>query len=360
MRLISGKKIKAISDALSKEGIGIALFINAEPVTDPNIAYLTGFFGMGSGVLVLKPHKSMTLLVPELDYGRALEQASADEAVKTGPKDRGLKAIRWLLPSAGKIGVVKSSFTIRMMEGLSVQKSRLADIGKIMSDERAVKEPKEIEAFEKSAAICNLGIKYLQESLRTGVAAREVSAGLEHELAGKGSERVPFDTIVTSGAGSAHIHPYPPAGTKRIGSGLGIVDFGAVYKGFVTDVTVPFSAGQLSVKEKRMIKTVLSVHDDTIVSIKNGVGVKSLFENYEKSVKSAGFEIKHSLGHGLGIETHESPTIYKTDTRLRENMALTIEPGVYEKNTGGCRLENDVLVLKNSCRVLTKSRLISL
>jgi len=360
MRLISGKKIRSISERLSKEGVSAAIFVNAEPVTDPNIAYLTGFFGMGSGLLVFRPHKPMKMIVSELDYGRAVEQSSADEVVKIGPGERGLHMALKHLPSTGKIGVVKSRFTIGMLEGLGVRKSRLIDIGKIMSEERAVKEPKEIEAFEKSASICNLGIKYLEESLRTGIAASEISAGLEHELARKGSEKPPFETIVTSGPGSAHIHPYPSAGDSKVGRGLGIVDFGAVYSGFVTDITVPFCAGRLSDREKKIIKTVLAVHDDSMLSIKSGICVKSLYENYEKALKSAGFDVKHSLGHGLGIETHEFPTINREDIKLRENMSITIEPGVYEKNTGGCRIENDVLVLKNSCRVLTKSRLISI
>ncbi len=75
-------------------------------------------------------------------------------------------------------------------------------------------------------------------------------------------------------------------------------------------------------------------------------------------IKSHGFEVKHSLGHGIGLDTHDSPSLIKDDRKLAQGMALAVEPGVYKKGVGGCRLENDILVTKSGASIITKSKLI--
>jgi len=358
MRLISKRKIKALAERIVQNGAEAALFVNDEPMQDMNIPYLSGFFGMLDGALIFDADSKLTLITTGLDYERAVEQSNVDEILKTTSSKPIEEIAKRVLKGRKKIGVVKSSLTLDICKRLGIPISRFVDIGSAMREERAVKEESEIEAIKKSASICNGGIRFLQDSIKKGVKENEVSSELEKELKALGSERSPFDIIVTSGPKSSFIHPYPSAGSKRLDNGLGIVDFGAVHKGYSTDVTVPFIVGTPSKKESSIIKAVLYSYDLILKRIREGATTRSMNFAYEKSVKSVGFQIKHSLGHGIGLEIHDAPTLC-FNQKLKQNMVLAIEPGIYVKGVGGCRLENDVIVNKGGCTVITKSKLIS-
>jgi Xaa-Pro aminopeptidase len=357
MRLISKGKIKAILEKLEQLKVDAAVFVNMEPLIDSNIAYLSGFSGMLNGILVLRK-EGTHLLTTALDYERALEEASVDEVVKISGKERAKDAVKPLLSKARRIGVVKDRFTLGAMGKLKIPESKLVDIEKIMREERSVKEEKEIGAVKKSAWISNTGVKFLQDFIRKGVRENEVAAELERCLRASGSERTPFDIIVTSGYRSSIVHPYPSASSKKIGPGLGLVDFGAVYRGYVTDVTVPFLVGNGNKKTEKVVDTVMSAFDVIVKKIKDGVSAAKISKAYENSIKSGGFQVKHSLGHGIGLDTHDSPSFTEADSVLVKNMTLAVEPGAYVKGFGGCRIENDLIVKKSGCEMLTKSKLI--
>jgi Xaa-Pro aminopeptidase len=359
MRLISGKKIQAILGRLKRLGVDAAVFVSQEPLVDSNIQYLSGFGGMLNGVLVLAKGR-MHLLTTQLDYDRALEEAAVDDVCRIGPEEKARHAIKPLVSSARKIGIVKSRFTVAELSRLGLPLSKLVDIERAMREERAVKEEGEIEALKRSANISNRGIRFLREFIRPGVRENEISAGLESEIRSLGSERTPFDVIVTSGRRSSVVHPCPPATKRKVGRGLGLVDFGSVYRGYVTDVTVPFLSGSgLGLaRERRMAATATSTFDEIAGMIRPGVSIGSLSEAYEKGIKGNGFKVKHSLGHGIGLDTHDSPSLAKEAGRLATGMVIAVEPGVYERGIGGCRLENDVLVTKSGASILTKSKLI--
>ncbi len=357
MRLISRGKIEALTEKLKRLDVDVAIFINREPLIDSNIVYLSGFSGMLNGVLILR-QEGTHLLTTELDYDRAVDEASVDEIVKINGKNKAKDVISPLVSKARKIGVVKNRFTLGAMSKLKMPKSKLVDIERVMREERCIKESKEIQAIKKSAEISNLGVRFLQEFIKRGVPENDVAAELERELKARGSERTPFDIIVTSGKRSCIVHPYPASSKKKIDTGLGLVDFGSVYQGYVTDVTVPFLIGGGTRKENDIIGTVTSTFDEIVKRIKDGAGIGMVCKEYEKSLTNKGFQVKHSLGHGIGLDTHDSPSFTDSAGNLLENMTLAVEPGVYVKGIGGCRLENDILVKKSGCDILTKSKLI--
>jgi Xaa-Pro aminopeptidase len=357
MRLISSRKIGALLEELGRLDVQAALFVNNEPLIDSNISYLSGFSGMLNGALVLS-QDGMRLVTTTLDHERALGEACVDEVIKVGEGESVSKAVRHLLPGSKRIGTVKDRLSIGSRARLRIPESRLVDIKKTMDGMRAVKEAKEIDAIRKSAVISNKGVRFLQDFIKKGVRENEVAAELERMLRASGSERTPFDTIVTSGGRSSLVHPYPSSSSKKIGPGLGLVDFGAVCQGYVTDVTVPFLVGSGTSKEKRIIDTVLSTYNKVVQMLKDGADMKSIHGAYRKGIEKNGFQLKHSLGHGIGLDTHEGPVLGGQDGKLLENMTLTIEPGAYTKGVGGCRLENDLLVTRSGHSMLTKSRLI--
>jgi Xaa-Pro dipeptidase len=149
-----------------------------------------------------------------------------------------------------------------------------------------------------------------------------------------------------------------------------LVDFGIRYKGYCSDVTIPFTISRLSEKQKKIVKTVEEAYQNAIDSIKIGIPTWKIHDAAEKVIKRNGFEFKHSVGHGIGLDLHDLPNLSpKPRTKeelkdwkefeLKENMIFTIEPGVYETRIGGIRLENDIL-LKKVPKILTNSKLIQI
>lgn len=357
MRLIGRKKLDEIREKLAEKGLEATLFVNNEPVMDSNIAYLSGFSGMLNGALILSAD-DLKLITTELDYDRAQEEAHVDEIFKCKHSLHLYQSVKNHCRKYKKMGIVKNKFTVEMAERIELKTSGLVDISFIMERGRMVKEANEIDTIRKCADICNSGMKFLEGFLQEGVKENEVAAELERVLKIRGSEYSPFETIVTSSSRSHFVHPNPPASTIPIKPGLGIVDFGAVHRNYSTDVTIPFTIGKLNERQQQMTETVISLWDEVIKKMKPGVKTKTLHDIYEKTVESAGFIVKHSLGHSVGLDVHEYPSLSGTEVELEEGMVLAIEPGVYDRRVGGCRLENTVLVKKNGCELLTKSKLI--
>ncbi len=358
MRLISERKVRKIASSLDENGLDAALFINFEPFLDPNIPYITGMHGMLDGALILDNEKTK-LIVTELDRNRAETDASVDEIIQIKKGDSLFSTIRAHAKEYKRIGVNKSILSLKASEILKL-KSRSDDIGTFMAMERAVKEEKEIEAVRESARITNKGISFLKGVLSDGFTERETVSKLECELKFRGSEKPAFETIMTSGRRSAFIHPYPGASGKKVGKGPGIVDFGSVYMGYHTDVTVPFISGHMSAETERMHNAIETVWKQIRSVVKHGVKVSSLHEIYKKTLEEHGYDIRHSLGHGIGLQIHEYPSLSSEDAVLKKGMTIAVEPGVYSDSIGGLRLENDILIEKNGFEMLTKSKLIRL
>lgn len=236
-----------------------------------------------------------------------------------------------------------------------------------------IKTKKEIEFLRKAAKIVDSCIPIIEESLREDrITEKELRRRIRRKINSQNAS-LSFQTLVACGKRSAMIHPKPHA-TNKIISGIGYVDFGACYKGYKTDITVPFIKDKISKKERKIIQVVLKAYNIAISSIKINEPCWKLFQKVNNFLKKNGFGLKHGLGHGVGLKIHEYPFISmprKKLTRKRKlrwekikkinfqpNMVFTIEPAVYVKGLGGCRLENDILIKKKSIKILTNAKLI--
>jgi Xaa-Pro aminopeptidase len=242
---------------------------------------------------------------------------------------------------------------------------------------RMIKTPREIRILEKSARISDSCIPIIEQSLKEkiteGELARRINSNIRRQGAG-----LSFHTLVASGARSFQIHSKPYA-SKRVISGIGYADFGARYRGYRTDITVPFVKGEIGKKEKRIIDATLKAYELAKGSLRVGDYCWKLFKKTDRFLRAKKFKMSHGLGHGIGLEIHELPFITmpsrrklskkKAEKRRRRwekikiirfqpGMVFTIEPGVYVKKVGGCRLENDFLLTKKGLKQLTNSRLI--
>lgn len=239
-----------------------------------------------------------------------------------------------------------------------------------------IKTEKEIRLLRKSAKISDSCIKVIEDSLKEEVTERELKRRIERKIKSLGAT-LAFNTIVASGRRSASMHTFKE--TNRVIKGLGYADFGASYKGYKTDVTVPFVKGKLNKEERRIVDITIRAYKVATSSVVVGQPCWKLFQKIFTFMKENGVELKHRLGHGLGLRIHEYPFIvipgkekikrsgserkmFDWDIikkmNFEKNMVFTIEPGVYVDGIGGCRLENDFIITANGPKALTHSRLI--
>lgn len=240
-----------------------------------------------------------------------------------------------------------------------------------------VKTEKELALIKKAADISNACIKLIEKSLKEDITERELARRVRREISRRGGT-LAFQTLVGTGKRSGMIHAEPHATDRKI-SGLGYIDFGARYRGYCSDVTVPFIKGKVGRKEKRIVKLTLGAYRLAVKSVGVGQYCWQLHDRTDDFLRKHGYKMKHALGHGLGLVVHDVPTIGiskkilrmknklrgKKRRRLQKvmswtfqpDMPFTIEPGIYTKRFG-CRIEND-FVFKNKRLVrLTNARLI--
>jgi Xaa-Pro dipeptidase len=137
---------------------------------------------------------------------------------------------------------------------------------------------------------------------------------------------------------------------------LALFDFGAVHRRYVSDVTRTFSCGPPSAKQKAMYETVLEAQLAALEAMKEGVNGKEVDGAARTVIEKSDFKGKfiHSTGHGIGVSVHDPGGLSpRKDMVLKEGMILTVEPGVYIRGWGGVRIEDDVLVTKSGCKILT-------
>lgn len=367
MRIISKKKIRELEDRMREKKVDSLLLLNSAPIHDSNIEYITGFRQekyQAFSCLIFSRKKSI-LIVSALDYDQACEEASVDEIIKI-KKARFGQILKENLSKTKSLGICESMFPLSMARRI---RKKFVDMEDSLMKMRAIKEPGEIAFIKKSCAISNYGIRIIEKELRTAKSCKQLAIILESELMRRGAEEMAFPTLVTSGKRGLWVHPYPSVACEKIGN-TGLVDFGVRVGGYCSDVTVPFTKGSLTASQEKIMKTVKEAYSRATERLEVGVGASEIFDVANSVITDNGFEFKHSLGHGIGLDVHEYPNLSPKpqdkkllkkwkETELKEGMTFTIEPGVYTKQ-GGLRLENDFLMERKGHKQLTKSRFIEL
>lgn len=233
--------------------------------------------------------------------------------------------------------------------------NRLEAASQLIRDLRKVKDPQEISLIREACRIADIGMKTVQEVIRPGIKEKEVAAEAEYAMRKAGSDGVAFDTIVASG----HCCAYPH-GTfleKNIVEGdLVVVDLGATWRFYHSDITRTFVAGKPSEKQAKMFETVRLAQQSAFKATAPNVWARDVDATARRVIAEAGFGdfFVHNLGHGVGLEVHEAPVL-SPDSKDLLGVAnvVTIEPGVYLPGYGGVRVEDTVLVKEDCAEKLT-------
>lgn len=228
-------------------------------------------------------------------------------------------------------------------------------ISDIIEKRRMIKSDYETGLIRKSARIAKKGMDTAYSVVQEGIFELYAAAEIEFEIRRNGSETPSFreGMLLASGGNSADIHAKPSM--KKIEDGLVVVDLGAKYSGYYSDMTRTIPVGRLSLKEKKILEFVKNLEMETIDRLKTGTKAADIHNFVEKRIRMAGYRFYHSAGHGVGLDVHESPSLSsESEDIIKRGMVFTIEPGIYIPNRFGVRFEDMVLLKGNKTEILTE------
>jgi len=221
----------------------------------------------------------------------------------------------------------------------------------IIEKQRAIKDEEEIKNLQEACRITKECFEYISQFLRPGNTEKQV-ARLIDDYYYTYSDGPSFETIVASGENSSKPHSIP-TDRKFTEQDIITIDMGCKYNGYCSDMTRTFFIGEPTEKQRKVYDLVAKNHKQTIDAIKDGANIKQLVKMVENDFKLNEYNLIHSLGHGVGLEIHEKPVLSsKVDAPLRENMVITVEPGIYIPGEFGVRIEDTVLVEKGGASKL--------
>jgi Xaa-Pro dipeptidase len=329
--------------------------LKAAYITRPvSVAYLTGFSSEPHErlmALVVRPDKS-SLIVPALEHENASGHSTGVEVVSWRDGEDPYRLVKNALQDTGPIGVEKDHLTVSAGEALGVRE--MVDVGPEIRRLRRTKSGGEVEKLVRAAAITDDVTGEVMGGLASGLSELEVAMRLAASITARGAN-LAFDISVQSGPNSAVPHHHP-SGRKLVAGDLVLLDFGAAFEGYHADITRMAVVGEPSDRQREIHALVLRAHDAAIAAVRAGTTAGAVDAAARDVIAAAGMGERffHRVGHGLGLEIHEDPSLDPgSETVLETGMVMTIEPGVYISGWGGVRIEDDLVVEADGCRVLT-------
>jgi len=222
---------------------------------------------------------------------------------------------------------------------------------------RSAKDEQEIECIRRAAELTSEGMKVAIDTVGPGLREYEVAAEAEYKMRKSGS-KMAFDTIVAGGFRSAF--PHAVCTDYKIKKGdLVVIDIGATYQHYRADMTRTVVAGKPSPRQEKIYNIVKDAQERAFQSVKAGVKCIDVDAVARKHIEKEGYAecFVHGLGHGVGLEVHESPPTLNSESKdvLESGNVVTVEPGIYIVDFGGVRIEDTVLVKKDGAERLTKA-----
>jgi Xaa-Pro dipeptidase len=335
--------------------------LDAAYVTRPvSIAYLTGFQA--------DPHERLmalavradraTLIVPALEHENATRSAEQVAIVGWRDGEDPYALVSAALERSTNLGVEKEHLTVEAAEALerTAAVRELVDVAPEIRRLRCVKSAAELDKLARACVITDAVTDEVMPRIREGQTELAIAASIAAAIAAHGATPS-FETLVQSGANSAVPHHRPSARALKSGDLL-LLDFGAAVDGYRADTTRMAVVGEPSARQLEIHRLVLEAHDAAIDAVRAGATTGAVDAAARKVIEDAGLgeHFFHRIGHGLGLEAHEDPSLDPGSKMVLEaGMVFTVEPGIYIPVWGGVRIEDDVVVEADGCTVLTKA-----
>jgi Xaa-Pro dipeptidase len=231
------------------------------------------------------------------------------------------------------------------------------DVSQAVLNARLVKDAKELDLIQKACDIASKSFEQILSVVRPGIKEAEVAAELVYRMQRNGATGPAFRTIVGSGPNGAE--PHYTAGPRKLRKGdLVVIDFGALYQMYCSDITRTVIVGGASAEQRQMYNTVRRAQKAALIKMKPGVKGKTIDAAARALIDSTKYKGRfiHGLGHSIGLAVHDGGGLYaSSELVLRSNMVMTDEPGVYIPGFGGVRIEDDVLITSKGPRFMSSA-----
>ena len=342
------QRVKNVQDKLSKYNIDALLVTNMF-----NVRYLANFTGT-TGLVVIT--KDEAYFVTDFRYTeQAAEEAKGFTIVKNeGPIFEEVAKI----VQEDKIenqGFEQENITYAVYHQINdIIPCDLVPVTGLVEKLREVKTEDEINIIKEAINITEKAYDYILGFVKPGKTEIEVANELDFYMRNEGATSVSFDTIVASGVRSAM--PHGVASDKVIEEGdMVTIDFGCYYKGYVSDMTRTFAVGDPGEQMKEIYEIVYQANkkvNEVAKAGMTGAELDAIARDYIAE-KGYGPQFGHTLGHGIGLEVHEGPSLsFRNEDKLVVNNIVTNEPGIYVPGLGGVRIEDDLVIKEDGAEIL--------
>jgi Xaa-Pro aminopeptidase len=317
-----------------------------------NIFYLTGFWG--EGIAVTNEEMKTVLITPKLEKDRAINTSNDCDVVTA---ERGSKLISQFL-----LTVKKKKTCIDFLDHSNFETLRrrvnnprgLLQSSKPFYDARMIKDENEISFISRAAAILDELYEICIEKIKEGLSERQLQATLIYHALNMGacppSYRGTLDPLIIAG-GPNGAQPHAQISDRKFESGdMVIVDLTLRHEGYIADATRTFGLGKISPDKKKVYEVVRDAQEAGVRAVSEAKPCGDIDHACRQIIRNSGFNdsFVHATGHGIGLEVHEPPWIREKDKqKLRNNMSITIEPGIYIQDRFGVRIEDSVVVRGN-------------
>ncbi len=340
---------------------GTAEEVDALLVTDlTNIRWLTGFTGSNGWVVVADDDLA---LITDGRYGEQAEEqmrsAGVDGRVLVGTTRSAMTDhLTTTVNRRTGLGFEASNISYAQHRDLTaaVGGNWIATAG-VIEEQRRTKDAGELDRMQRAATIADDALASVAHRLGDGLTESQFRDALESAMRERGADGPSFETIIAAGANAALPHHHPDQ-TRIVDGMTVVVDFGALYDGYHSDMTRTFVIGDPTDLQAEIYDVVLAAQVAGVDAIVAGARGRDLDDVCRSSIAAAGWAacFTHGTGHGVGLQIHESPWLTQSyDDTLRAADVVTVEPGVYRRDFGGVRIEDMVVVTTAGCQPLTKT-----
>ncbi|MDR3331584.1 MAG: aminopeptidase P family protein [Synergistaceae bacterium] len=349
-------RLANLRKAIAASGADGFIVFHNEFDNRPTIQYLSGFTG-STAVVVIGPSDAR-LIVDSRYLDVAKGQSFIPVTQISGAGRDQFPAAKQVILEFGikKLGFEEDKLSLKKHEVLKSFGLPLEGFTQLPFRLRAVKGAQEVAALRLSARIAARSLESIVSSIHIGTTEKQVAALLFKAMLDRGATQlVRGNFIVASGERSAMPHGF--FSDRRIENGdMVTIDFGALYEGYISDITRTFALGFPSQQLVDVYEIVREANERAIEMVSPDVTGQQVDAMVTQFITKKGYgeNIMHSLGHGIGLDVHELPNLNKdNDEKLPVGAVVTVEPGIYIPGLGGVRIEDDVLVTENGREVLT-------
>jgi len=346
---------------------------------DSNLYYATKFLAPDDFIYLEKEDGKKIVYINAMEFSRAREEAEVDEVINSSfCPSKYRSALSWLVvENELKEVLVPENFPIKYGEILRKARVRIEIKSGMFFEEREIKDKEEIENIKAAQRVNEKGMESAIEMIRKSKIRKDGKLEYENKILTSEFLKEIIDieflrggcksdlNIVSCGRDSAQ--PHNPGSGPLLGNEPIIIDLypRSVKTRYFADMTRTVVKGKASEEIKKIHSTILSAQEKAIGKVRAGIEINSLEKNVREQFDKAGYETKyddkisqgfiHSLGHGVGLDIHEAPSVSRmNENELKAGSVITIEPGLYFPKIGGVRIEDMVLVKDGGFENLTK------